>query len=172
MFRYFKKISSITLRNVHKWRCIFHIYWLGTLQRNKTFAHFRKVATNFQGLRSSRLGIDMSDVWSLQKKELTDFSPPFWLAWQGLWQDTKCQTLSEEPPDSFLLRQQFLNKSFAFCALLWFVSFCWSTTATSDTLLIPCWGNHVSQIPNVDGSRWLQSHKTEACGHPVVLKCN
>lgn len=48
-FRSFKKISSIPLRNVRKWRCIFQIHWLGTLKRSETFAHFRKVATNFSG---------------------------------------------------------------------------------------------------------------------------
>lgn len=69
---------------------------------------------------------------------------PHFSHWAGkVSQNIKCQTLSEEPLDHFLLRQQFLKKSFPFYALLGVVSLCWSTTATFDTLLIPSWGNHI-----------------------------
>lgn len=36
-----------------------------------------KEGQTFQDLKSLRLGIYMSDMWSLEKKELTDFFPLF-----------------------------------------------------------------------------------------------
>lgn len=103
----------------------------------------------FQGLKSPRLWIHVSDVWSSTKQGLPDCFPLFWLAWQGLWREIKCRMLSEESLASFLLRQGFLKQPFAFCASLWVVPLCWSTTATLDTLLICYWGNRTG------GTLWI-----------------